>query len=42
MTKRPLKLHPEKTRLVGATQPGGFDFLGCHFEQGRKTPRKKS
>lgn len=37
-----LKLHPEKTRIVDATQPGGFDFLGYHFEQGKKTPRKKS
>ncbi len=37
-----LKLHPEKTRIVEATQPGGFDFLGYHFEQGRKTPRQKS
>jgi RNA-directed DNA polymerase len=37
-----LELHPEKTRLVDASAPGGFDFLGYHFEQGRKTPRKKS
>jgi RNA-directed DNA polymerase len=37
-----LTLHPEKTRIVDATQPGGFDFLGYHFEQGKKTPRKKS
>ncbi len=37
-----LTLHPEKTRIVDTTQPGGFDFLGYHFEQGRKTPRKKS
>ena len=37
-----LKLHPIKTRIVNATEPGGFDFLGYHFEQGRKTPRKKS
>jgi RNA-directed DNA polymerase len=42
MTRRRLKLHPEKTQLVDATQPGGFDFLGYHFEQGRKTPREKS
>src|SRR6266516_4053455 len=27
-----LTLHPEKTRVVDATQPGGFDFLGYHFE----------
>jgi hypothetical protein len=32
----------EKTKLVDATAPGGFDFLGYHFEQGRRTPRKKS
>ena len=29
-----LTLHPEKTRIVDATQPGGFDFLGYHFERG--------
>jgi len=39
---RGLQLHPEKTRVVDATQPGGFDFLGYHFEQGRRWPRKKS
>ena len=37
-----LTLHPEKTRIVNATQPGGFDCLGDHFERGRKWPRKKS
>lgn len=37
-----LTLHPEKTRLVNATQPGGFDFLGYHFERGMRWPRKKS
>lgn len=37
-----LLLHPEKTRLVDATQRGGFDFLGYHFERGWKWPRKKS
>ena len=37
-----LALHPEKTRIVDATQPGGFDFLGYHFECGRKWPRPKS
>jgi RNA-directed DNA polymerase len=35
-------LHPEKTRIVNAAQPGGFDFLGYHFERGKKWPRKKS
>ena len=34
--------HPEKTRIVNAAQPGGFDFLGYHFERGLKWPRKKS
>lgn len=37
-----LTLHPEKTRIVDATQSGGFDFLGYHFERGRKWPRRKS
>ena len=37
-----LELHPEKTRVVNATEPGGFDFLGYHFEQGQRWPRKKS
>lgn len=37
-----LVLHPEKTRIVNAAQPGGFDFLGYHFERGMKWPRKKS
>jgi RNA-directed DNA polymerase len=37
-----LTLHPEKTRIVDATQGGGFDFLGYHFERGLRWPRKKS
>jgi RNA-directed DNA polymerase len=37
-----LTLHPDKTRIVDATQPGGFDFLGYHFEQGQRWPRRKS
>jgi RNA-directed DNA polymerase len=37
-----LRLHPVKTRIVDATQPGGFDFLGYHFERGKKWPREKS
>lgn len=37
-----LILHPEKTQIVDATQPGGFDFLGYHFERGYRWPRKKS
>lgn len=38
-----LTLHPDKTVVVDATRrPGGFDFLGYHFEQGSRWPRKKS
>jgi len=37
-----LTLHPTKTRIVDATQPGGFDFLGYHFERGYRWPRSKS
>ena len=37
-----LMLHPEKTRVVDAKAPGGFDFLGYHFELGRKWPSRKS
>ncbi len=37
-----LKLHPGKTRIVAATQKGGFDFLGYHFERDDRWPRKKS
>ena len=37
-----LSLHPEKTRIVEATQRGGFEFLGYHFERGYKWPRAKS
>src|SRR5260370_636188 len=33
-----LQLHPEKTRIVDATQRGGFDFLGYHFERGYRWP----
>ena len=40
--KAGLILHPEKTRIVNASQPGGFDFLGYHFERGMKWPREKS
>lgn len=39
---RGLSLHPDKTRIVDATQRGGFDFLGYHFERGYRWPRKKS
>jgi len=37
-----LTLHPEKTRLVDLTQPGGFDFLGYHFERENRWPRRKA
>ena len=37
-----LTLHPTKTRLVDASQRGGFEFLGWHFERGHRWPRKKS
>jgi len=37
-----LELHPEKTHLVDMQQPGGFDFLGYHFERGHRGPRAKS
>jgi RNA-directed DNA polymerase len=37
-----LRSHPTKTRIVDATQPGGFDFLGYHFERGYRWPRTQS
>jgi RNA-directed DNA polymerase len=37
-----LTLHPTKTRIVDASEKGGFDFLGYHFERGYRWPRKKS
>jgi RNA-directed DNA polymerase len=37
-----LRLHPEKTHLVDLQHPGGFDFLGYHFERGYRRPRTKS
>jgi RNA-directed DNA polymerase len=42
MTEAGLTLHPEKTRIVDATQRGGFEFLGWHFERGYQWPREKS
>ena len=36
-----LTLHPIKTRIVDATERGGFDFLGYHFERGLRWPRGK-
>jgi len=37
-----LTLHPTKTRIVNASQRGGFDFPGYHFERGHRWPRQKS
>jgi RNA-directed DNA polymerase len=37
-----LTLHPTQTRIVDAARPGGFDFLGYHFERGRHWPHPKS
>jgi RNA-directed DNA polymerase len=37
-----LQMHAEKTRIVDAEAPGGFDFLGYHFERGARWPRRKS
>jgi RNA-directed DNA polymerase len=42
MGKAGLTLHPAKTRIVDASQKGGFDFLGYHFERGYRWPRQKS
>jgi len=38
-----LTLHPEKTRVGNCMEKGqGFDFLGYHFESGRRWVRPKS
>jgi RNA-directed DNA polymerase len=37
-----LTVHPDKTHIVDVDQPGGFDFLGYHFESGQRWPREKS
>jgi RNA-directed DNA polymerase len=42
MDKAGLTLHPTKTRIVNASEAGGFDFLGYHFERGYRWPRQKS
>jgi RNA-directed DNA polymerase len=42
MKEAQLQLHPQKTKIIDATQKGGFDFLGYHFERGKKWPRTKS
>lgn len=41
-TESGLTLHPEKTSLVEAQSEEGFTFLGYHFHEGRKEPRRKS
>lgn len=40
--KAGLTWHPVKTRIVNAAPGGSFDFLGYHFERGRRWPRRKS
>ena len=42
MEQAQLRLHPQKTKIIDANQAGGFDFLGYHFERGKKWPRSKS
>ena len=42
VTELGLTLHPQKTRIVEACQPGGFEFLGWHWERGYQWPREKS
>ena len=42
VTEVGLTLHPEKTRVVDMNEPGGFDFLGYHFERAYRKPRAKS
>ncbi len=37
-----LTLHPEKTRIVDATQRGGFEFLGWRFERSYRWLWEKS
>jgi len=42
-TANGLTLHPDKTRIGDAREPGqGFDFLGYRFESGQRSVRKKS
>ncbi|MCC6130180.1 MAG: group II intron reverse transcriptase/maturase [Acidobacteria bacterium] len=42
LTARGLTLHPEKTKVVDMEKPGGFDFLGYHFETTTRKPRQAS
>jgi len=37
-----LALNTEKTHIVDVREPGGFDFLGYNFAQGRRWPRQRS
>jgi RNA-directed DNA polymerase len=37
-----LRLHAEKTRVLDATERGGFDFLGYHVERGMRWPSERS
>jgi RNA-directed DNA polymerase len=40
ITAAGLTLHPSKTRVVALSEPGGFDFLGYHFERDRRNPNR--
>lgn len=42
MEEAGLSLHPHKTRIVDEREPGGFDFLGFHFVEGRREPRPEN
>jgi RNA-directed DNA polymerase len=42
VTEAGLTLHPEKTRIVDMNEPGGFDFLGYHFERDYRKPSSRS
>ena len=42
MLENGLTLHPTKTRVADASLKGGLDFLGWHFERGKKWPSGKS
>jgi RNA-directed DNA polymerase len=35
-----LTLHPTKTRIADLNEPGGFDFLGYHFQRDRRNPQR--
>ncbi len=39
-TRAGLTVHPTKTRIVNLNEPGGFDFLGYHFERDRRNPSR--